>query len=45
VVDLLSDPALLRRARETFAQEIGGVTYRPLISAEQKPTVVCSTAR
>jgi aminobenzoyl-glutamate utilization protein B len=37
VVDLLSDPALVQRAKDTFAVEIGDVTYRPLISADQKP--------
>ena len=27
------------RAKETFATEIGGTTYRPLIPADQKPPV------
>jgi len=39
IVDLLSDPALIRRAKDTFAEEIGDVTYRPLIPADQKPPV------
>ena len=39
IVDLLSDPALVARARETFAAEIGDVTYRPLIPDDQKPPV------
>ncbi len=39
IVDLLSDPALVARAKETFAAEIGDVTYRPLIPADQKPPV------
>jgi len=36
-VDLLSDPALVQRAKDTFADEIGDVTYEPLIPADQKP--------
>lgn len=39
VVDLLSDPALVARAKKTFAKEIGDVAYRPLIPADQKPPV------
>jgi aminobenzoyl-glutamate utilization protein B len=39
VVDLLSDPALIKRAKETFAEEIGDVVYRPLIPDDQKPPV------
>jgi len=38
-VDLLSDPALVQRAKDTFADEIGDVTYEPLIPADQKPPV------
>ena len=39
VVDLLSDPALVARAKETFAAEIGDISYSPLIPADQKPPV------
>jgi aminobenzoyl-glutamate utilization protein B len=39
VVDLLTDPALVRRAKETFAEELDGVTYRPLLPPDQKPPV------
>ena len=39
VVDLLSNPALVKRAKETFAEEIGDVVYMPLIPADQKPPV------
>ena len=37
VIDLLTDPALVQRAKETFREELGGVTYRPLLPAGQKP--------
>jgi aminobenzoyl-glutamate utilization protein B len=39
IVDLMSDPALVQRAKETFAQEIGDIKYRPLLPPEQKPPV------
>jgi len=39
VIDLLSDPALIARAKETFAEEIGDTVYRPLIPEDQKPPV------
>lgn len=39
VVDLLSNPALVARAKETFAAEIGDIKYEPLIPAGQKPPV------
>jgi aminobenzoyl-glutamate utilization protein B len=39
IVDLMSDPALVQRAKETFAQEIGEIKYRPLLPPEQKPPV------
>jgi len=39
VVDLMSDPALVARAKETFAEEIGDVVYKPLIPLDQKPPV------
>ena len=37
VVDLLSDPALVRRAKDTFKDELGGVVYQSLLPADQKP--------
>jgi aminobenzoyl-glutamate utilization protein B len=39
IVDLLGDPALVRRAKETFAEELGGVKYEPLLPPDQKPPV------
>jgi aminobenzoyl-glutamate utilization protein B len=39
VLDLLSDPALIRRAKETFAGEIGDMKYRSLLPPDQKPPV------
>ena len=39
VVDLLSNPALVKRAKETFAEEIGDIVYKPLIPEDQKPPV------
>ena len=39
VVDLLSDPTLVQRAKKTFAEEIGEVIYKPLIPERQKPPV------
>jgi aminobenzoyl-glutamate utilization protein B len=35
--DLLADPKLIAKAKETFKEEIGGTEYRPLLPAEQKP--------
>lgn len=37
--DLLSNPDLIRRAKETFALEIGDVVYQPLIPSDQSPPV------
>jgi aminobenzoyl-glutamate utilization protein B len=37
LIDLLAQPALLARVKETFATEIGDVKYRPLLPPEQKP--------
>jgi aminobenzoyl-glutamate utilization protein B len=39
VVDLMTDPALVARAKKTFAAEIGDVVYKPLIPLDQKPPV------
>ena len=36
-VDLLMDPQLVARARETFKEEIGDVEYRPLLPDDQQP--------
>jgi aminobenzoyl-glutamate utilization protein B len=36
-VDLLMDPSLVAKAKETFKEEIGDVEYRPLLPPEQKP--------
>ncbi|HUF43496.1 MAG TPA: amidohydrolase, partial [Verrucomicrobiae bacterium] len=36
-IDLLTDPGLIARAKETFKEEIGDVEYRPLLPADQKP--------
>jgi aminobenzoyl-glutamate utilization protein B len=37
VIDFLQDPALVARARQTFAEEIGGQAYQPLLPGSQKP--------
>ena len=37
VVDLMVDPALVRRAKDTFKDELGGVVYQSLLPADQKP--------
>jgi len=37
IVDLLTDPALLARARETFREEVAGSAYRSLLPPDQKP--------
>lgn len=37
VIDFLKDPALVARAKQTFAEEIGGQAYRPLLPGGQKP--------
>lgn len=39
IIDLLLDPALLRRAKETFDAQRGGVAYAPLLPPEQKPPI------
>ncbi len=39
IVDLLTKPELMVRARQTFQQEVAGSTYRPLLPAGQKPRI------
>jgi len=39
VVDLLTRPDLLAKAKETFRAEVGGSTYRSLLPADQRPPV------
>lgn len=36
-VDLLMDPTLVAKVRQTFKEEIGDVAYRPLLPPDQKP--------
>jgi aminobenzoyl-glutamate utilization protein B len=36
-IDLLLDPKIVVKAKETFKQEIGDVEYRPLLPPDQKP--------
>jgi aminobenzoyl-glutamate utilization protein B len=36
-IDLLTEPQLVTRAKETFKSEIGDTEYRPLLPPEQKP--------
>ena len=36
-IDLLTEPELVTRAKETFKSEIGDTEYRPLLPPEQKP--------
>jgi aminobenzoyl-glutamate utilization protein B len=37
IVDLLTKPDLLAKAKQTFAEEVAGSTYRSLLPADQKP--------
>jgi aminobenzoyl-glutamate utilization protein B len=39
VVDLLTHPELLQKAKETFTQEVAGSTYKPLLPPDKKPPV------
>lgn len=39
VIDLLVRPEILVEARETFAQEVAGSTYRSLLPPDQKPPI------
>ncbi|MFQ5683703.1 MAG: amidohydrolase, partial [Candidatus Binatia bacterium] len=36
-IDLLMDPKLVAKAKETFKEEIADVEYRPLLPPDQKP--------
>ncbi|MFQ5850110.1 MAG: amidohydrolase [Candidatus Binatia bacterium] len=36
-MDLLMDPKLVDKAKETFKEEIGDIEYRPLLPPEQQP--------
>ena len=37
MVNLLTKPELLAKAKETFKKEVAGATYRPLLPPDQKP--------
>lgn len=37
VIEFFQSPALVARAKETFAAEVGGQPYRPLLPGSQKP--------
>ena len=39
VVDLLTKPELLQKAKETFSQEVAGSTYRSLLPPDKKPPI------
>jgi len=39
IIDLLTDPALLAEAAETFREEVAGSPYRSLLPPDQKPPV------
>ena len=39
VIDLLLDPALVQRAKDTFVEQRNGVSYRPLLPLDQKPPI------
>ena len=39
IVDLLMNPALVQRAKDTFREECGGVKYHPLLPPGQKPPI------
>ncbi len=36
IIDVLTHPDVLERAKATFSQEVAGSTYRPLVPADQK---------
>jgi aminobenzoyl-glutamate utilization protein B len=44
VIDLLTTPAVLAKAKETFAQEVAGSTYRSLLPPDQKPPLDLNAA-
>jgi aminobenzoyl-glutamate utilization protein B len=37
VIDLMTDAGLVQRAKDTFREELGGTTYRPLLPMDQEP--------
>lgn len=39
VIDYLTTPALVEETRSTFAAELGGITYRPLLPSDQRAPV------
>jgi aminobenzoyl-glutamate utilization protein B len=44
VVDLLTQPDLLSKAKATFRQEVEGSTYRPLLPPGQEPPLDLNAA-
>jgi hypothetical protein len=39
ILDLLTDPARLAKAKATFREEVAGSPYRSLLPPDQKPPV------
>ena len=44
VVECFSNPAVLAEAKRTFKDELGGVEYKSMLPAEQKPPVALNRA-
>jgi len=44
VIDLLTKPEVLAKAKETFKQEVAGSTYRSLLPPDQKPPLELNAA-
>ena len=44
VVECFSNPAVLAEAKRTFKEELGGVEYRSMLPADQKPPVALNRA-
>jgi aminobenzoyl-glutamate utilization protein B len=44
VVECFSNPAVLAEAKRTFKEELGGVEYKSMLPAEQKPPVALNRA-
>ena len=44
VVECFSNPAVLAEAKRTFKEELGGVEYKSMLPAEQKPPVELNRA-
>lgn len=44
MIDILSKPELLAKAKATFAKEVAGATYKPLLPADQKPPLTMNEA-